>query len=217
MSGRKKILCAVAVLSFLAVAIAAIKGAVLESTEKPPSACPIYRSLYLSNVIGGSAFIPPFGQLENRALTIVKPVTLVGSGVMIYGATPPSVFNKIFNDYGFEQGNYEDSEFDFDTTSFYPANFAKDAIDISHCFSEMDEGPLLQEISDEEIRASYASDDKLLNVWGVTTPAFSKNGNYALIYVSNHCGYECGWGEFILLTKKNDEWVVLGYHKIWIS
>jgi hypothetical protein len=46
---------------------------------------------------------------------------------------------------------------------------------------------------------------------------FSKDGQQALLFVTNWCRTLCGTGEYYLLKKENGEWKVVNKHMIWIS
>jgi hypothetical protein len=47
--------------------------------------------------------------------------------------------------------------------------------------------------------------------------AFNAEQTEALVYIGNTAWALMGWGQFVLLTKDGEKWVVIGRHITWIS
>lgn len=53
--------------------------------------------------------------------------------------------------------------------------------------------------------------------WSFSAVGYSKDHQEALVYLGHHCGYLCGTGHLVLLSKEDGNWVVKNRVMLWIS
>jgi hypothetical protein len=75
----------------------------------------------------------------------------------------------------------------------------------------------IQLISQKELDNKSEFERSFFPYFIVSAPAFSKNGEYALIYVSEFCGIECGGGDLMIYKREKVKWVRILIVGIWLS
>lgn len=84
-------------------------------------------------------------------------------------------------------------------------------------FKEKDFTSNIQLISQKELDNKSDFELSIFPYFTVSAPAFSENGEYALIYISEFCGIECGGGDLMIYRKENRKWVRILIVGIWLS
>lgn len=100
-----------------------------------------------------------------------------------------------------------EDEFEFLENQFY------DIID----FENFDVPDNISFISQIELENMNYIEKSLFSYTTLSSPALSKNGKYALIYVSEFCGIECGGGDLLVFKKENGIWNQILTIGIWLS
>ena len=55
------------------------------------------------------------------------------------------------------------------------------------------------------------------NLEELSNVVFSDDKNYACIYISYHCGENCGQGDYVLLKKEKNKWRIVEVVRTWIT
>ncbi|MCH7414832.1 hypothetical protein MM213_15130 [Belliella sp. R4-6] len=102
---------------------------------------------------------------------------------------------------------FKPDEFDFITNqfkrriSFIDLNFTSD----------------IQLVSQKELDNKSEFEKSFFPYFSVSAPAFSENKEYALIYVSEFCGIECGGGDLMIYKREKGKWERILIVGIWLS
>ena len=70
---------------------------------------------------------------------------------------------------------------------------------------------------DEAWKVFHAKYPKASSIVNLSRVGFNKEKTQALVYYSYVCGGLCGQGQYLLLTKKDDKWVIEKEVMAWIS
>jgi|GEM_PF-3190019 len=75
----------------------------------------------------------------------------------------------------------------------------------------------IQLISQKELDNKSDFELSIFSYFTVSAPAFSENGEYAFIYISEFCGIECGGGDLMIYKREKEKWVRILILGIWLS
>jgi hypothetical protein len=56
-----------------------------------------------------------------------------------------------------------------------------------------------------------------LGIISFSRAGLNSKGDQALVYMARGCGGSCGSGNYLLLVKKNGEWIVQQKFMVWVS
>lgn len=95
--------------------------------------------------------------------------------------------------------------------------FIKDQFKKSIRFLERDFTNDIKLVSQKELDNKSEFEKSFFPYFSVSAPAFSENGEYALIYVSEFCGIECGGGDLMIYKREKGKWERILIVGIWLS
>ena len=214
----------VTILSVLGVVIIFLIVALTKVFNAPKKAdadsCALYQIIYETDVLRWA---------DDGNKIVIKPLTIPDSDVLDWGSPTPKMFvrytgevEKVFSELtGETEERAITEEFGYDVTSFFTGEFPTHVMDIQDCFSNIDNGPRLEDVDYKTImdyEKHYAEEGAVFfTQWKFSTPVFSKNGLVAITYIESYCGGLCGDGYYILFEKIDDRWKSLGVHLLWVS
>lgn len=152
-----------------------------------PEECTVYNAFYETIV-----------QVNAGALSKQTLASVSGSE---YELAAPDVFRKLSED---------EEVIKVDTSRFFRPLTVLGTRDLGPCF----EGRNVLWTRDLD---SQPSDIEHKRRWELSRVGISGDGKYALLFTRYWCGNLCGYGRYYLLENKDEEWVVLGNHLIWVT
>jgi len=63
----------------------------------------------------------------------------------------------------------------------------------------------------------YKEHPKAAGFWDFSRPGYNAARSEALIYLGHHCGWLCGTGHLVFLTKADGQWRITNRLMLWIS
>lgn len=98
-------------------------------------------------------------------------------------------------------------------------------------WTHIDICPAVQIVDGSRVEAAFASDKRIPPGWdsfenafpgaarllGVSLPAFTSDGNGAVVYLDTKCGVLCGAGFYIELKRTDAGWQITQVETAWIS
>lgn len=70
----------------------------------------------------------------------------------------------------------------------------------------------------KDTRTDYKKSFPDFRTYKIAPPVFNYNCDFALIYIENYCGIECGGGQFnFYMRLSNGDWKYIGHVPVWVS